>query len=299
MAAAAFAKDPLLPRPPGGNTQGALLAVVAHAGLLGALALGTQWQTQTPTDVSAELWAAVPQVAAPPMKPPPAPVVQPVIPPAPQTPAPPVLAKPLPPPPPVQRDADIATERAKKESEKREAEKKEAEKREADKREADKRALDKQQQEEAEAKKRAKAEELKAWQAARAEEERLAKQRDDNLRRMMGQAGESPAATANSGTAAATATTNAAPSAGYAGRLKALILSNMVFTGAVEATSAAEVEVRTTASGAILSRRLLKSSGHGDWDEAVLRAIDRTATLPRDTDGRVPSNLTFVFRPRE
>jgi colicin import membrane protein len=289
MAAAAFAKDPLLPRPPGGNTQGALLAVVAHAGLLGALALGTQWQTQTPTEVSAELWAAVPQVAAPPLKPPPAPVVQPVIPPVLQAPPPPVLAKPLPPPAPVQRDADIATERAKKETEKREAEKKEAEKRESDKR-----ALEK-QQEEAEAKKRAKAEELKAWQAARAEEERLAKQRDDNLRRMMGQAGESPAATPNTGTA----TQNAAPSAGYAGRLKALILSNMVFTGAVEATSAAEVEVRTAASGAILSRRLLKSSGHGDWDEAVLRAIDRTATLPRDTDGRVPSNLTFVFRPRE
>jgi colicin import membrane protein len=282
VATVAFANDPLLPRPPGGNTQGALLAVLAHAGLLGALALGTQWRTNTPTDVSAELWAAVPQTAAQVVAlPPPPTVVQP---------APPALVKPVPPPP-VQRDADIATERAKKE-----ADKKELEKREAEKREADKKAQDK-QQEEAEAKKRIKAEELKAWQAARAEEERLAKQREDNIRRMMGQAGDAapPSNSAGTGTAAQ----NAAPSAGYAGRLKALILSNMVFTGAVEAASAAEVEVRAASGGTILSRRLVKSSGNSDWDEAVLRAIDRTGALPRDTDGRVPPVLTFVFRPRE
>jgi colicin import membrane protein len=283
MAALAFAKDPLLPRPPGGTGQGAVLAVLAHAGLLGALAIGTQWRTQTPTDVSAELWAAVPQMAAPMAALPPPPLVKPT---------PPVVAAPAPPPP-VQRDADIATERA-TERAKKEAEKKDLDKREAEKRDAEKKAQDK-LQEEAEAKKRAKAEELKAWQQARAEEERLAKQREDNLRRMMGQAGDAAPANPSTGTAAQ----NAAPSASYAGRLKALILSNMVFTGAVEANSAAEVEVRTAPSGTILSRRLLKSSGHTDWDEAVLRAIDRTATLPRDTDGRVPPALTFVFRPRE
>jgi colicin import membrane protein len=29
----------------------------------------------------------------------------------------------------------------------------------------------------------------------------------------------------------------------------------------------------------------------------VLRAIDRTAELPRDTDGRVPSVLVITFTP--
>jgi colicin import membrane protein len=31
----------------------------------------------------------------------------------------------------------------------------------------------------------------------------------------------------------------------------------------------------------------------------VLRALDRTAILPRDTDGRVHSPLILTFRPRD
>ena len=33
------------------------------------------------------------------------------------------------------------------------------------------------------------------------------------------------------------------------------------------------------------------------WDDAVLRAIDKTEVLPRDVDGRVPSSMTIDFRP--
>ena len=47
------------------------------------------------------------------------------------------------------------------------------------------------------------------------------------------------------------------------------------------------------------SRRLLASSGVKDWDEAVLRAIDRTGKLPPDTDGRVPDTIIITFRPNE
>ena len=38
---------------------------------------------------------------------------------------------------------------------------------------------------------------------------------------------------------------------------------------------------------------------HKDWDDAVLRAIDRTGSLPRDVDGRVPPTLIMAFRPQE
>ena len=55
--------------------------------------------------------------------------------------------------------------------------------------------------------------------------------------------------------------------------------------------------VRASATGTILARRLVKSSGNKDWDVAVLRAIDRTAELPRDTDGRVPPVLVITFTP--
>ena len=59
------------------------------------------------------------------------------------------------------------------------------------------------------------------------------------------------------------------------------------------------VEVRAGPDGAILSRRLVKSSGNRLWDEAVLTAIDRTRTLPKDVDGRVPTPIEILFRPRE
>ena len=57
------------------------------------------------------------------------------------------------------------------------------------------------------------------------------------------------------------------------------------------------MEVRASPTGTILSRRLVKSSGHKEWDDAVLRAIDRTAELPRDVDGRVPPELVISFTP--
>jgi colicin import membrane protein len=345
MARLAFANDPLLPRPPGGLGLGAVLAVAAHVGLLAALTLGVQWRTQKPDLVVAELWATVPQSAAPLPAPAPPPTALAAPTPAPATPPPapppkPVPAAPAPPPPPPTRDADIATERRGREQAAKAAETAEAAAKAraeaARKLQETKLAQQKQQEEEAqrqrlaarererevaEQRRRDEAERKAAADAkAKADEERLAKQREENLRRIMGQAAAgsetppnpqttaaanappaNPSSTSGSGSSLkpGTAAQSAAPSADYAGRLIALIRPNIVFTGAVNSVAAAEVEVRTAAGGSVLSRRLLKSSGNKDWDEAVLRAIDRTVSLPRDTDGRVPSSLTLVFRPRE
>ena len=303
-AAATLTRDTLLPRPPGGMAPGAALALLAHAGLLLALSYGTNWRMQTPEVISAELWAAVPQVAAPRPEPAPAPVPvpEPARPPPPPAPAPaPVKVEPPPRP-----DADIAIERA----EKRKAEVEQ--KRRADealkarnlKAQAERQAEATRQQQ-AEAERVAKAEQKRrdtARESARellAEEARLAEQRAENLRRMMGQAGpNSTPGTGNPGSRG-TAAQDAAPSAAYSGRLAALIRANTVFTGNVPDNAVAEVEVRATASGTVLARRLVKSSGHADWDEAVLRAIDRTGRLPRDTDGRVPPLIIIAFKPRE
>lgn len=104
-----------------------------------------------------------------------------------------------------------------------------------------------------------------------------------------------PTGTGGSGAAAR----DAGPSQAYAARLTAAVRPNIVFTGQLPGNPEAEVDVRVTPGGSILSRRLVRSSGHPEWDEAVLRAIDRTAVLPRDTDGRVPPRLTLVFRPRD
>ena len=61
----------------------------------------------------------------------------------------------------------------------------------------------------------------------------------------------------------------------------------------------AVIEVRAAPTGTIIGRRLVKPSGSKEWDEAVLRAIDRTGSLPKDTDGRVPGTVEIVFRPKD
>jgi colicin import membrane protein len=89
------------------------------------------------------------------------------------------------------------------------------------------------------------------------------------------------------------------PSANYAGRIRARIKPNIVFTETINGNPTAEVEVRTSPDGTIISRKLTQSSGNKSWDDAVLKAIDKTEVLPRDTDGRVPSAMTITFRPKD
>lgn len=280
--AAATPQD-LLPQPPGGLVPGATLALLAHAALFVALTSVVQWKASAPEAISAELWSAVPQVAAPPA-PPPVPARAP-----PPTPAP--APAPAPPPPkaePVRPDPQIAIAQAKAEREKVVREKAERERNEKDR-------LRKER--EAETERRALVETTKREQLAKeqkAEEQRLALQRQKNLDRLMGQVGD----TSNS-SSAGTAAQSSGPSASYTGRLVAAIKPNIVFTETVSGNPAAEVEVRAGASGSIIARRLLRSSGNKDWDEAVLRAIDRTGSLPRDVDGRVPPTLVIAFRPNE
>jgi colicin import membrane protein len=77
------------------------------------------------------------------------------------------------------------------------------------------------------------------------------------------------------------------------------IRPNIVFTDVVQGNPAAEVEVTTNPAGDIVGRKLRSSSGSPAWDEAVLRAIDRTGALPRDTNGRVPSPMLIRFKPKD
>ena len=64
-ATATLDRDAFMPRAPIGLGRGLLLALVAHALLIVALSLGVNWHASPPEGVEAELWAAVPQIAAP------------------------------------------------------------------------------------------------------------------------------------------------------------------------------------------------------------------------------------------
>lgn len=268
-----------------------VLAVIAHLLLVLALMHGLKWQRDAQdAGVEAELWASVPQEAAPKALPtPPAP------------PPPVVKAPPQPQPePPLQRDAQIAIEKQKREAEKKKQDELERERleqrREAEarkKREEDLAKKKLEQQKQAEAKKREEERKEKQQQLAAAEEKKRQQLREENLRRMQGMAGTgAPSATG-------TAARSAGPSASWAGRVVARVRPNIVFTDPVSGNPVAEVEVRTSPDGTIVGKRLVRSSGVKAWDEAVLRALDKTETLPRDTDGRVPSPVVIAFKPRD
>jgi colicin import membrane protein len=267
----------LLPQREDALGAGALMAVLAHIALVLALALAVQWHTHEPEGVEAELWASVPQIAAPKAVAPPEPTPTP-------KPTPKPEPQPAPPPKPVQRDADIAIEKAKKAELDKKQREDELKRQQAEKEKAQKDAEAKAQ---AEADRKQK-EEDKKLAALRAE------LRKEQLQRMMGQVGGT-----GDPTSTGRAQRTAGPSATYAGRIIARIRPNIILTDDVSGNPATEVELRAGPDGSILSRRITKPSGNTAWDDAVLRAIDRTGMLPRDVDGTVPSPMILVFRPQD
>ncbi len=309
------------PRPPA-RLRAITLAVLVHAVLIGALTWGVNWKsTADQPAVEAELWAAVPTQAAPravePPPPPPPPPVQQVTPPAP--PPPPVRAA----EPPDTREADIAIEREKKRleqekkareqqelREKRERERKEEERRdrlEQEKKERLQKEKDKEQREkqlaeqkkaEQDKQKKLAEDKRKADEAAKrkadAEAKQLAEQREANMRRIQGMAGATGGENATGKDKE-----NRTPSGGYGGKVAAKVKPNIVYPDAISGNPRAEVEVRLSPDGTIVGKRLVQPSGNKAWDDAVLRALDKTETLPRDVDGRVPSSLTIGFRPQD
>lgn len=296
------------PPPTPGLLRAMVLALLAHLVLVGFLALGVQWKNDTtPVTVEAELWSSIPQEAAPP---PPPPLAD-------RDPEPPQPAKKPEPPPPKraappepQPDPNIAIaqekqrlQKVKQELEKQKIARLEEQRRQQEalkeeKRKAEKLAKDKADQAKEQRDKLANDQknqkDKKDTAKDAAEAKKLADLRQDNLRRMAGLAGTSGDANARG-----TALQSSGPSAGYAGRIRARVKPNITYLESVSGNPAAEVEVRATASGTILSRKLTKSSGVDSWDQAVLNAIDKTEVLPTDIDGRTPPVLTLVFRPRD
>ena len=84
----------------------------------------------------------------------------------------------------------------------------------------------------------------------------------------------------------------------YAEIVSRAIRANIIFNAPIMGNPVAQVEIRTFSDGGIVGRKLLVSSGNEQWDTAVLRAIDRTRDLPRDTDGKVPSPMIVSLRPK-
>lgn len=298
------------------------MALGVHALLVLALTWGVAWQqTQQAAAFDVELWSDIPIAAAPP----PEPVAEPKPEPEPLPTPEPEPEPPAPPPPepepagPTAADIALEKQRVQEELEQRRAQQLAKEK--ADEALKDKKAKEKAAQlakdkaakekaakekaakekaaKEKAAKEKAAKEKAAKEKAAKEKAEQLARQekalkdklRQEQLARlssMAGTAGQTGEAARASG-----------PSANYAGKVVGAIRPNIVFTDVVQGNPAAEVEVITNPAGDIVGRKLRTSSGSPAWDDAVLRAIDRTGALPRDTNGRVPSPMLIRFRPKD
>ncbi len=266
------------PTSDGGQGRALVLALAVHALLLLALNWGTLW-SQQPQDMSveAELWSAIPQPVAPKSELPPEPDVPPTPEPEPQPEPPSPVAPPVKPSETAKPvvDPQIAIDKLKKKQVEEKLQ---------------------QAQEDKKAKRKAEKEEeakLKAKEKQEAEARHQAAVK--RLQSMAGSAG-TPVDTG-------VAPKASGPSASYIGRLRAKVKPNITFPDNllqnVVGNPTAEVEVTCSPSGKIEDVNLLKPSGNKAWDDAVVNGLYKTAMLPRDVDGSVPTRLVFSFRPRD
>ncbi|MET3433054.1 colicin import membrane protein [Herbaspirillum seropedicae] len=311
-----------IPKAPG-RWRAITLALVMHVALFLFFWIGIRWQSETPLTVEAEIWDPQYKEAAP-LPTPPEPEPQPVVEPPKPQPQPQPEPKPVPPKvidePKVEKP-DIALqkekERKRKEeqekqeklekekadklkAEKEKAEKEKAEREKKEKLEADKqKKLKEEKQKEDEAKKKADAEkqaaDKKKQQQAAADAKAAEARRQEDLKRMMGQA---TSATGGTGTAEKSQGPKGSPN--YANKLRAKIRSNTVFDNSgVSGNPAGEYTVELFPDGTVRSVRVNKPSGVPGFDEAVRTAVMKSQPFPPDTDNKVPSSFTFTHYPKD
>ena len=280
-----------------GRWRAIILALVMHLILLLILWFSVSWQNQKPVAVEAEIWNPQSTLVAPT---PPPPITPPE--PAPEPVKTPETIKKIEPTKPekttptdnVKKTADIALEKEKKRKEqqelkdKAEALKKEKLAKEKEKKESDKIAelLRKKQAEEAkkieeaehkkqvEEEKRKLAEEQRQKQEEASAAQRLKKWHEEDIKRQASEA---------SGAGNAEKASTGKPDSSYARKIAVIIRSNMKGTFDINGNPVVHFKVNLLPDGSIRNLELEKTSGVDAFDQAVRRAIERSAPFPPDT----------------
>jgi colicin import membrane protein len=261
-----------IPKEPG-RKSALVLAGLMHVLLFLFLWIGIHWQSKTPVGVEAEIWDMHTRSAAP------APTIQ--------TPPPPPQVHRKEPKPVLEeqeqvRDAEIALERAR---EKKRIEQKHLEEKEAKLKEEKQKHIEELQKAEKKKQELAKIAEQKKADA------QIQQQRSDNLKRLAGQVAGTGDAVKSTG--------NNRIDPGYAGRIAAKIKSNMVYIGADNGPDNPTVDfvINLFPDGSLKGApRKTKSSGVPAFDDAVERAITKSAPYPADKSGNVPSTIPLTYR---
>lgn len=290
------ADAPFVARPATGLAAGAL-AVGVHALFLLLLVAGVSWQTQHPEPVLVDLWEALPQQP----RPEPAPAAEPTPPPQePEKPPQPVKVEPPPRPPvkeaPPPRPPDIALEKKKAEAQKL----KQLKAMQA----ADEKALADAARAEAEAMKKLREKEL----AEQKKRELLRQMEEDELmQRMVEEDAAQEVRVAKVAEARAAAGRRQAELAGmvgeYRNQISAKVRGNTRLPENLQGNPEVRCLVRLLPTGEVQSVKITRSSGNPAYDDAVVRAIQKSSPLPlpaeRDARAAFVPELSFVHRPKE
>ncbi|HUL92127.1 MAG TPA: energy transducer TonB [Burkholderiales bacterium] len=90
------------------------------------------------------------------------------------------------------------------------------------------------------------------------------------------------------------------PDAGYVDKIRSKIKSNVVLPSDIRGNPEAIFDVIQLPTGEVFSVKLIKSSGHKLYDEAVERAILKSSPLPKpDRPEQFQRELQLKFKPQE
>lgn len=247
-----------------GQVASALLAAAVHVLLLLVLIFGVRWQNKPPESVMVELWSD-PQPAPVQAEPKPAPVVEPAPPPKPE----PVIQKP-----------EIV-------------EKKAAEPKPVPK------PLPKAESRPVPPKPTAVKEVRKA--PARPRDEEAQRQiREQLMREQASLAIDRERQQIKDQLARDAAAASSKTRADWVDRIRAKIRGNIVLPPDLQGNPEAQFLVVQLPTGEVLSSKLVKTSGHRGYDEAVERAILKSSPLPRPDKAEIfERELRLTFRPRD
>ena len=244
------------------NKRAFTYSLAAHLGLLAFLMIGISWNNSTPSGVEVELWDSSQQV---------------------ETPKEPELKTEV-----KEEAADIAVKKKKVE---KEPPKKEVVKEVPKPVPPAKVTPPKETPKKAEAPKAPSPAEVKANAAAE-------KVRADQLARLRAAAGAEGGSGGTTGSGVGGGG-NAPP--GWTDKVVKKVKPLIVFNPeSISGNPATVVKVDLAPDGAILSTSILSSSGNAGWDRAVLLALTRAESLPKDDNGKIPQReVKLTFKPKD
>ena len=244
------------------NKRAFTYSLAAHLGLLAFLMIGISWNNSTPSGVEVELWDASQQV---------------------ETPKEPELKTEV-----KEEAADIAVKKKKVE---KEPPKKEVVKEVPKPVPPAKVTPPKETPKKVEAPKAPSPAEVKANAAAE-------KVRADQLARLRAAAGAEGGSGGTTGSGVGGGG-NAPP--GWTDKVVKKVKPLIVFNPeSISGNPATVVKVDLAPDGAILSTSILSSSGNAGWDRAVLLALTRAGSLPKDDNGKTPQReVKLTFKPKD